>query len=83
MNAGAGLFYEAAADLVYPLDSVISTSILTLIFGVSSAIYTMLGSRISPAAMNWSLTGIVHGIVFVFLFPLACGSAGEGVCVPS
>lgn len=57
MNAGSGLFYEAAADLVYPLDSMVSTTMLTLVFNGSGAVYTMLGARISPSAMNWLLTG--------------------------
>ena len=57
MNAGAGLFYEAAADLIYPMDEIISSSWLTIVFNFNSAIYTMLGSRVNSAAMNWLLTG--------------------------
>ena len=61
MNAGAGLFYEAAADLVYPMDEVVSASLLTLVFNAFGGIYTLLGSTISPSDMNWLLTGV--GIV--------------------
>ena len=62
MNAGAGLFYEAAADLIYPMDTVVSSSLLTFVFNACSAVYTMLGSRISPAAMNYTLTGALAAV---------------------
>ncbi len=55
--AAAGLFYEAAADLIYPIDEVVASCLLTLVFSASSAVYSLLGAKISPAAMNWLLTG--------------------------
>ena len=70
MNAGAGLFYEAAADLVYPMDEVVSGAMLSLTFSVFSAFYTLMGSTISPAAMNWLLTGALHGMIVL------CSSTG-------
>lgn len=64
MNAGAGLFYEAAADLVYPMDEVVSASLLTLVFNAFGGIYTLLGSTISPSDMNWLLTGLLFMCIF-------------------
>ena len=57
VNAGAGLFYETAADLAFPIDEVASSSLLMAVFCIASSIYTMLGSAIPPEAMNWMLTG--------------------------
>ena len=57
MNAGAGLFFEVSAELVYPLGEVVSGTMLTLVYNAFSAVYTLLGSTISPTAMNWILTG--------------------------
>lgn len=68
MNAGGGLFYEAAAQLTFPMDEVISASFITLVFNAVGAVYTLLGSSISAAAMNWILAGVCVQAVF----PKAC-----------
>ena len=83
------MFYEAAADLVYPVDPVVSAAILTLVLSVSSGVYTMLDSRVSSAAMNWTLTGVCvclstlvsfectpHASVFLHAFTGSYGVCG-------
>ena len=55
------MFYEAAVESCYPVDEVVTSSALTLVFNIACAVYTFLGSRISPEAMNWLLTGCCAG----------------------
>lgn len=47
LNAGAGLFYEAAVESCYPIDEVVTSAALTFVFNIATALYTFLGSRIS------------------------------------
>ena len=68
LNAAAGLFYEAAVESVYPIDEVVTSSALTLPFNIATALYTFLGSRISPKAMNWVLTGCCAGCTLGLVF---------------
>ncbi len=78
MNAGGGLFYEAAAQLTFPMDEVISASFITLVFNAVGAVYTLLGSSISAAAMNWILAGVC-AYVYCFCGCFCCTHVHVGV----
>jgi hypothetical protein len=66
LNAGSGLFYEAAVEAAYPIGEVSISALMTFVFNAASAIYLIVTSKISPQAMNWVLTG-------------CCGACGLGL----
>ena len=58
INAGTGLFFEAGADLVYPMDEIVTSSIFVMVNAANGAVYMMMGSNINSTVMNWILAGV-------------------------
>lgn len=66
LNAGSGLFYEAAVEVSYPIGEVGTSAVMTFIFNAASAIYLIITSKIPAQTMNWLLTA-------------CCGACGVGL----
>ncbi len=57
LNAGSGLFYEAAVEVAYPIGEVSTVALMTFVFNAASSTFLIITSKVPPSDMNWILTG--------------------------
>lgn len=56
LNAGAGMFYEAAAEMAFPMDEIVPGCVLSIFFCFCGGCYMLVASAIPSRYMNWILT---------------------------